>query len=79
MTLKHTAYSYTKTENVCCKKSNGRDLRKFSWKTNEKSMCLRCTGKMSHIYNCEQLNQESEQKLEYENIFNGNIWDQIEV
>ena len=34
---------------------------------------------MSHIYNCEQLNQESEQKLKYENIFNGNIWDQIEV
>ena len=32
---------------------------------------------MLHIYNCEQLNQESEHKLEYENIFNGNIWDQF--
>ena len=32
---------------------------------------------MLHIYNCEQLNQESEHQLEYENIFSGNSWDPI--
>ena len=32
-----------------------------------------------HIYNCDLLNQGSPSNIKYENIFNGNIKNQVEV
>lgn len=45
-------------------------------------MCLAKCGKyenMEHIYYCEILNENSIRKHPYTDIFNGNIFNQIEV
>ena len=49
-------------------------------KSNKKTLCV-CGGEesMENIYYCETLNEESEEREQYSNIFNGNFKEQVKV
>ena len=49
-------------------------------KSNAKTLCL-CgeTENMKHIFVCEILNEEADQNELYENIYNGNIKQQLRI
>ena len=49
-------------------------------KSNNKPLCV-CGGEesMEHIYNCGTLSEESEEREQYLEIFNGNFKQQVEV
>ena len=42
-------------------------------------ICEQYDEDMQHIYNCEILNKEKQERIPYEKIFNGNLDQQIEI